>query len=211
MAGMTFLEIQTAVMGTRFDDSQRGDIKTWINDAYWACWTQEEWTFKYATDTVSVTNGSTAVTGVATDVVSVRAFSRGDGETLDSVTQADYQRLYYNPRSPWTGRPDVYTVINGSVFVGPASNETASDYQITYEKEYQALVNDGDVPMIPAGAHEGILVFGALSTGLQTENDFTWSFFQQKYDRSMDTLRRGYLVDRRDQNAVYAADPLGGY
>jgi hypothetical protein len=208
MAGMTFLELQKAVMGTRFDESQRGDIKTWINATYWRAWTLEEWTFRNATDTVSVTAGSTAVSGLASDVLIVRSFQRGDGEDLTSLEPPDWQRLYNDPRSVVTGLPEAYTVINGAVSVGPASSESASDYLIVYEKEYTALSADADVPALPAGCHEDVLVFGAIARGLKTENDFTWQFFQQTSDDAIDTLRRGYLRDRRDTNQAYAPDPL---
>lgn len=205
----TFLELQTAVMGTRFDESQRGDVKTWINDAYWQAWTQEEWIFRVATDTVIVTANSNVVTGLATDVANVRSLQRSDGVSLDSMDPTDFERRYNSPSSTFTGTPEAYTVINGVVYVGPTSNVSASDYLMVYEKEYTALSADGDVPALPTGCHEGILVFGAIATGLQTENDFTWQFFQQKYDRTLDTLRRGYLSDRRDTFQSYTADPLG--
>lgn len=207
----TFLELQTAVMGTRFDESQRGDVKTWLNATYWRAWTLEEWTFRYATTNVSVTTGSKTVTGLPSDLQNVRSLQRGDGESLTSLDVPDYQRLYNDPRATWSGLPTDYTVLDGVVLVGPASSETASDYLLVYEKEYTALVNDGDVPALPLGSHEDVLVFGAIARGLKTENDFTWQFFQQTADDGIDVLRRGYLRDRRDTNQSYTADPLGWY
>lgn len=195
-------------MGTRFDESQRGDVQTWINATYWRAWTLEEWTFRYATDAVTVTAGSTAVSGLAADVAIVRSFQRGDGESIDSMEPTDFQRLYNDPRVTVTGLPEAYTIINGSVFVGPASSETATDYLIVYEKEYTALSADIDIPALPTGCHEDVLVFGAIARGLKTENDFTWQFFQQTADDGIDTLRRGYLQNRRDTNQAFAPDPL---
>lgn len=205
---MNFLQLQAAVMGTRFDDSQRGDVKTWINATYWRAWTLEEWTFREATESVTVTAGSKTVTGLTADVAIVRSFQRGDGDDIMSLDPVDFQRLYNDPRAPWTGLPEAYTIINGVVSVGPASSETASDYLIVYEKEYTALSADGNTPLLPEGCHEDVLVFGAIARGLKTENDFTWQFFQQTADEGIDTLRRGYLTNRRDTNQAFPPDPL---
>jgi hypothetical protein len=211
MAGLTFVQIQAAVMGTRFDESQRGDVKTWINDSYFQCWHAERWTFRKGTDLVTVTTGSSVVSGIATDVERVDSFLKSDGSALQYLDPRPFQSRYYNATSPLTGPPESYTIINGAISVGPVSNETKSDYLITYEKAYTALVNDGDVAMLPEGSHEGILVFGAIATGCQTENDFTWQFFQQKYDRTVATLQGDYLVDQSDDDGAYPRDPIGAW
>jgi hypothetical protein len=207
---MTFLQLQNAVMSDRFDEPQRGDVKTWLNSAYWQLWTLEEWTFRYRTTNVTVTVGSKNVTGAPSNLGVIRSFSRRDGELITPLTQTEYERLYYDQTQTWTGYPCHYTVINGSVLVGPASSETASDYLIVDERAYTSLANDGDTAAIPEGS-ELALVFKASATGLKLQNDYTWQFHEQDYQEQLDALRRGYLVDRRDQNASYAADPLGGY
>lgn len=205
---MTFLQLQNAVMNDRFDESQRGDVQNWINAKYWEVWTLEEWTFRYGTDLVSVTTGSQTVGSLPADLENVRSLQRGDGESVDSMDPTDFQRTYNDPRAPWTGLPEAYTVINGVVSVGPASSETAADYLMVYEKEYTKLVADGDIPLLPAGSHEALLVFGPSSLGLKLQNDFTWQFFDQTYQSGLDVLRRGYLRDRRDSYQSYAADPI---
>lgn len=209
MAGQTFLQLQTAVMGTRFDDSQRGDIKTWINAAYWNCWSLERWTFRYATDLVTVTSGSTAVTGLATDVERVFSFQRSDGTKLRYLQPSRFDAAYYNATSPPVGAPEAYTIRAGVITVGPTSNETKTDYELDYEKAYTALVNDSDVPLLPEGSHEGILVFGGIAIGCKTENDFTWQFFQQEVDRTTQTLRADYLEDQSDDDGAYPVDAIG--
>lgn len=207
---MNYLALQNAVMSDRFDESQRGDVKTWINARYWQLWNEEEWTFRYATATVSVTAGSKTVTGLPSDFLIARSLQRGDGDSLVSLPATEFERVYYNARTTETGLPEAYTVIGGTIFVGPAANETASDYQLVYQREYTALSADGDTPAIPVGAHE-MLVFGASAMGLQLQNDYTWQFQEQLYQDQLATLRKGYLSDRRDVNAAYAADPLGDY
>jgi len=206
----TFLELQNAVMSDRFDESQRGDVKTWINDCYWDVWHLEEWSFRYATATVSVTAGSQNVTGTPTDLAIVRSFQRGDGYGLVALDPVEFQRAYYDARTTDSYLPEAYTVIDGAILVGPVSSETATDYQLVYEREYTALSADNDVPALPAGAHL-TLIFGAASTGLKLQNDYTWQFFEQQFQDRLNTMRRAYLRDLRDVNTAYAADPLGDY
>lgn len=205
---LTFLQLQASVMSDRFAEEQRGDVKNWINAGYWQTWAAEEWTFKYGTSTVSVTSGSTAVSGLPADFAVARSLQRGDGTIFEYLTPTEWQRGYYSPRAPYTNLPDSYTIINGQMFVGPASSETASDYLLVYEKEFTALVNDGDTPAIPSGA-DMALVFKASATGLKLQNDFTWQFHEQDYQEQLDAMRRSYLVNVRDRGGSYAADPLG--
>jgi hypothetical protein len=208
MAQMTFLQLQAAVMSDRFDEAQRGDVRNWINAAYWDTWSLEEWVFRYATADVNVTSGSTAVTGLPSDFGTVRNFQRGDGGVIEWLDPVEWQRRYYNPRSPSVGLPQHYTVTNGVVTVGPASTETASDYQLVYEKEFTTLVNDGDLHKLPPGS-DFVLVFGAAVLGLQIQNDFTWQFIEQKRQALVDSLKRAYLANTRDKNQAYAGDVLG--
>jgi hypothetical protein len=205
----TFLELQADVMGDRFVEGQRDDVKRWINSTYWRVWTLEEWTFRYATANVTVTSGSQTVTNLPADLGLIRVFQRGDGTPLTWMEPEDFARVYHDPRASWTGLPEAYTVLNGVVSVGPASSETASDYQIEYEREWVKLVNDGDVPLLPDGCLSDILVAGPVALGQKEQNDFTWQFLFQTFQDGLDALRRGYLVSARDAYQSLPADPLG--
>lgn len=209
MAGLTFLELQAAVMGDRFRENQRGDVKSWINSTYWSAWSAERWTFRYATDLVTVTAGSNAVSGIAADVERVDSFQTSTGVRLQYLNPRRFEVDYYNAVSPSTGAPEAYTIIAGAVYVGPVSSESRSDYLMTYEKAYTALVNDGDVPLLPEGSQFSVLVFGAQALGLKLQNDFTWQFAEQTYMAGMDALRSDYLSDESDDDSVYPADPIG--
>lgn len=211
MAGMTFLQMQTAVMGTRFSEDQRGDVKSWINTRYWQAWSAERWTFRYATDLVTVTTGLQTVSGVAADFQRALSLERSNGDGLRYLEPRRFQARYYNATQTVTGIPEAYTILAGVLTVGPASSETKTDYLLTYEKTYTALVNDADVPALPEGCHDILLVSGATAIGLKRQNDFTWSFFEQDVDRALDTLRGDYLSDESDDDSSYPADPLGSY
>jgi hypothetical protein len=209
MAKLTFLELQQAVMGDRFSEDQRGDVKSWINARYWGVWSMERWTFRFGIDLVTVTSGSEAVTGVAADVERVHSFLRSDGTPLQYVNQREFEARYYNDVTPLVGPPEAYTLRSGSVFVGPASNETKNDYELDYEKAYTALSADTDVTLLPEGADLSLLVFGAQSLGLKLQNDFTWQFAEQTFMDALETLRSDYLSDASDDDGGYPRDAIG--
>ncbi len=191
---MTFKEIQDAVLSDRFDESQRGDAKHWVNHRYAWIWALEEWNFQYGTDDVTVTSGSQAVTGVTSDLAAVLTLQRSDGTPLVPLSPADFYGHYYG--STQTGSPEAFTVVNGAVMVGPTSNETATTYRLVYEKEPTLLVADNDVPAIPAGFHFA-LVHGGAAEGLKLQNDPTFQAFEQDFQASITAMRRKYLSNVR--------------
>jgi hypothetical protein len=203
---VNFLALQGKVMSDRFDESQRGDVKDWINAAYWQLWSVENWTFVQARVTnASVTSGVNTLGGVPADLNTARSLMRGDGTPVHQLPMLELEQRFYDPRSPSIGLPECYADLAGVIYLGPIPNETASDYELVYDKEFTALVNDADVPAIPSGAHEA-LVFGASVLGLQLQNDFTWQFHEQRFNEFIDGLRRNYLevaTERRLQVPAY--------
>ncbi len=180
-------------MADRFDESQRGDVKNWLNSAYWQIWSLENWTFVQGkVENASVTSGVPTLGGLPADLNTVRSVIRGDGTPVKQIPVNELERMYYDPRSKIIGLPEHYAVLNGTVLLGPIPNETAADYQIVYDKEYTSLVNDADIHMLPGGA-DMALVFKASATGLKLQNDFTWQFHEQDYQEQLDALRRNYL------------------
>jgi hypothetical protein len=211
MAGMNFLQLQDAVMGDRFDDSQRGDVKSWINSAYWSAWSAERWTFRNKTVQVGVTAGLQTVTGIPTDFQRAESLQNAQGMGLQYLEPRRFYARYYDDTQTITGLPESYTILDNVFTIGPASSETRSDYLLTYETAYTALFLDTDVPLLPEGSHVQVIVFGATATGLKTQNDFTWQFFIQEYMAGLDSLRSDYLSDESDDDAAYPIDPLGAY
>jgi hypothetical protein len=61
------------------------------------------------------------------------------------------------------------------------------------ELEFEPLVADSDVPLLPEGFHN-ILVHGGSSEGLREENDPTWQGFEQDYQAGLVDLKAGYLT-----------------
>ena len=193
MALQTFLDMQNAAMADRFDESQRGSVKNWLNSAYWQLWSVENWTFvQGVVSNASVTSGVQTLGGVPADLNTVRSLIRGDGTPIHQMPMLELQDRYYSPRSLQFGLPEQYADLNGVIYLGPIPNETSADYQLIYDKEFTALINDMDVPAIPVGA-EMAIVFKASATGLKLQNDFTWQFHEQDYQEQLDALRRNYL------------------
>jgi len=193
---VNFLEIQNAVIADRFDQSDRGDIKNWINDCYDTIVSGEEWTFKTATDPVTVTANSSTVTGLPSDLGVVLELARADGTPLEYLTSAVFENTYYGITT--TGIPQHYTLYGATVKVGPVSSETSTAYQLLYEKDQTPLSADADVPILPTGTHMA-LVYGAAAIGLMLREDPNGPGLEQKFDKRLAQMRRRYLVTHREK------------
>jgi hypothetical protein len=202
---MTFSDLVGEVRSLRFDSSMDASIKQWINQAYATVWNADEWTFKYATSAVTVTTGSTQVSGLPADFGIALGLWRADGYPLRWMTPKDYDNLYYGALD--TGAPTFFTIINGSIFVGPTSNETSASYNLLYEKRLTPLTADADEPAIPA-QHHYLLVTGALSLGLALVNDFTYQFMEGKFQEGIQDMRKEWLNDQRGDVAQWGRDSL---
>lgn len=205
---MNFKAIQDAVMNDRFDESQRGDIKNWINHRYGWVWALENWTFKKRIlSSLSVSAGSQLLGGLPSDLGVILAISRADGQTLRYLPPRDFAEQYYGNTSQ--SPPMHYTVIAGVVFVGPTSSETSSAYQLIDEPRITLLAGDNDVPTLPQEFHFA-LVHGGAAEGLKLQNDFTWQFFEQDFQASITAMRQEYLADQRGDFMQYGADDIDG-
>lgn len=208
---MDFISIQNAVIADAFGESKRADVKQWINFRLGWMWDVDEWTFKMGTDLVTVTTGSQAVTSVPTDFATALAIYKSDGAPLEAVTEPrEFYRRYYNATSTSTGEPEAFTVIGSSIFVGPTSSVTKTDYQLVYEKAPTLLSANSDVPAIPAQYHMA-LVHGGKAEGLKLMNIPLWESFDQDFQAAITAMRRQYLVGIRgasEQFGAYRADTI---
>lgn len=202
---MSFSDLVTEVETIRFSAAQSTQIQRWINDRYAALWNSEEWIFKYATDAVTVTTGSSAVSGLASDVGIPIGFWRADGYPLHYLPPRDFFNIYAGATD--TGAPAYYTMLNQAITVGPISNETSATYTLAYQKRLTALVADSDTPAIPA-EHHYLLVYGALYTGLALYNDFTFQFSKELWDQGIAEMKREWLVDQRGEATVWGRDQV---
>lgn len=200
---MTFRQIVDAVLSDRFAESQRSDAKTWVNHRYWWLWSLEPWTFRFATADVTITAGSQTVTGVPTDFLMAHALITDDGTSLGALPDTRSFLESYYPSSDETGDPEAFTVVGGTLMVGPTPQASAT-YRLLYEREFTELVDDADVPALPAGSHFA-LVHGGAAEGLKLQNDPTWQSFEQDFQASLTVLRQGYLVSVKGASTQFGA------
>lgn len=195
--GTSYLELQNGVL-ERFEEADRAAAKRWLNLVYAWVMGAEEWTFRIATDLVSVTSGSQTVGSVPADLGPVLSFQRADGEPLEWRTPKQFFDAHYDALQPHTAGPDIYTRIADALLVGPSSDETRSDYQIVYERRITELAADADVPLLPAPYH-WMLVPGAQAVGQAGANDPSAALNDQVFARSLDSLRTEYLAPVRGE------------
>src|SRR6266498_496449 len=186
---MTFLELQQellAVAAARFKEGQRNSAKFWINNRYAAVWGLEDWTFRKATGTITVTAG---VASAPTDFGKPIGIWASDGTRLDYVDP----RAYYDATIGATisTSPAFFTMVNGV----PQIPVTAGTFTTHYDKKLTLLSADSDVPALPV-EHHYMLVHGATYVGSVQVSDFTYQFAQQQWQNNIDEMRQNYLDDQ---------------
>ncbi len=204
-APMTLADLVAEVKTIRFNAQQGSQIQRWLNDRLAALWNAEEWVFKYAKTTVTVTAGSSTVGGLPTDMGVPVGFYRADGTPILHRPPRDFYNQYAGGTD--TGAPVHYTALNQALTVGPVSNETSSSYTLVYQRRMSLLTTDTDVPAIPT-EHHYLLVTGALSMGCRLYNDFTWTFQEQAWQQGIQEMRAEWLVDQRGEAGVWGRDPV---
>lgn len=194
---MTFVEIVNAVLADAFAEARRTDAKRWVNFRLAWIWDVGDWTFADGTDAVTVTAGSQVVTGVASDIAVVYGMWRSDGTPLLPIEKyADFANAYVGTGNATTGLPEAYTVLGTSIFVGPTSSETNSNYLLAYQKAPTLLVNDSDTPGIPAGYHIA-LVHGGKAEGFKLTNVPLAAAFDADFQAAITAMQHKYLDANR--------------
>lgn len=196
---MNFKAIQDAVLVDAFAEGKRAEAIKWINSRYsWLC-DLESWTFMQGTAAVTVTSGSQLVSNLPTDFGIAVGLIDQYGASLECLRDAaEFYSRYTNPSAPTTGQPEAYTVIGGSILVGPTANVTSTAFTLLYEKTAAALVNDSDTPIIPAGYHVA-LVHGGKAAGFRLTNIPLADQFDAEFRGHIDAMRAKYLTAMRDK------------
>lgn len=202
---MTLQDLIAEVQSLRFTNGDSTQITRWINDRYAALWNADEWTFKYAKQNVTAIAGSNMLTGIPSDFGISLGLWRSDGFPLRWMPPKAYENIYQGATD--TAAPQFFTVIDQTIYLGPTSNETASDYLLLYQRRLTPLVNSTDTPAIPS-EHHYLLVTGALSLGLMLNNDFTFQFLQSGWQQGIEEMRREWLNDQRGDVAQWGRDDV---
>jgi hypothetical protein len=110
--------------------------------------------------------------------------------------------MYIGTGNASTGLPEAYTVQGTTIYVGPTSSETSANYLLHYQKAPTLLVNDSDVPGIPAGYHLA-LVHGAKAEGFKLTNVPLAAAFDADFQAAITAMQRKY-VDASKPRVVQA-------
>lgn len=193
---MTFLELQNAVLA-RFEQSERDNVKRWLNLFYGQVWALERWSFRLGQAYVSVTPGSTAIGLLPDDTGQVTGLLNGRGERLTPLPPDVWNDLYRAMAlQAQTGLPEAYTIINGVPQVGPPSSEDSTSYRLEYFKRLTQLAEDDDEPATP-DEFDWMLVAGASAIGQTHTQDPTAALQDPVILRALDSMRRDFLTDLR--------------
>src|SRR5437667_185252 len=119
---MTFLELQNELLPAgvgntaRFKETQRTSVKRWLNDRYAEVWGLEDWTFRKAASTVTVTSGSNVLAAPA-DLGIVLGLFDDQGAKISYVSPDVYFGRHLGPVV--TADPSVHTIVNRQILLDP--------------------------------------------------------------------------------------------
>lgn len=209
---MTFKQIQDAVIADAFTETDRANVKVWINTRGAMLWGLDEWAFTKASALVTVTAGSGAVTNMPTDFSTVLDLFRDDGTKLKAYEEyREFANIYLGTNNSSVGVPEAYTVLGEqSLIVGPLSSVASGNYLLAYENAWTDLVNDADVPALPPDCHLA-LVHGAKSEGFTLKSILLADPFEKMWQSYIETMGRTHLTALR--GAQHQTPPYrpGGY
>lgn len=201
--GMTFVQIQNAVLADSFTESKRNDAKNWIVARHAWLWDLEQWTFKFTTANVVFTAGSQLVGSVPADFHIAIALYDSTGNPVPAIK--DFREFFdrYNANlQNGSGVPEAFTVVGGQLFVGPAGDGSAG--LLVYEKAKPALVADGDPSGLPDG-YDLALVHGGKAEGFKLANIPLWQGFDDDFNAHANAMRRNWLTGIRGQAPQFGA------
>lgn len=189
---MTYKAIVDAVLDAGFTESDRADAQRWVQFRHAWLWDLADWSFKYATATVTFTSGSQTVGSLPTDFHAAVALYDSTGDLVAPVGDLqDFYRSYNANLNNGTGSPEAWTVIDSTLLVGPAGD--GSTGILIYEKAKPTLSADSDTTGLPDG-YDLALVHGGKAEGfkLKIVPDLAASF-DEDFTAAANALQRGYL------------------
>lgn len=189
---MTYRQIVDAVLAQGFDESDRTDAQNWVQFRHSWLWDLDDWTFKYGTATVTFTAGSQTVGGLPSDFHAGVALYDSIGGFVRPI--GDYREFFtsYNANlQNGTGTPEAWTVLGGTMLIGPAGDGTTG--VLIYEKAKPTLSADSDSTGLPDG-YDLALVHGGKAEGfkLKIVPDLAQSF-DEDFTAAANALRQSYL------------------
>jgi hypothetical protein len=190
---VNFLEIQDEVISDRFGQDRRARVKNWINYRYGRLWAAADWSFKMQVTSMVVPGGTNAFSRAGMgDIISIQDSTQGLGYYR---LEAYYPDEFHEHAVPTQAVPSAFTVIGDTIYFNSAldSNRT---FTIVSKVPFASLSQDTDEPLIPEEFHY-LLVMGAASEGLRSENDPSWQGFEDDYAQGVENMKSEYLSTSR--------------
>lgn len=195
--GMSFKELQDAVLADGFSEAKRGDCKNWIIARHAWLWDLEEWQFRFGTASVGFTASSQIVGAMPSDFAIALAVYDSSGQPLRAMRDLRLFLDQYNAGlANGTGSPEAFTVIGGQLMVGPAGD--GSSGTLLYEKSKPVLDGDDDTTGLPDG-YDLALVYGGKAEGFKLTNVPLYQSLDDDFTAATNALRRNYLTGVRGQ------------
>lgn len=198
------------VLKDSFPSGRRGDALKWVQYRVGLIWANDEWEFVQASkNDVTITAGDNTLADLPDDMGPVVGIIPPNRDPLVPYDEyRDFADLYIGPGARQPGLPEAFCVVDGTVYVGPTSTETA-DYQLIYERTPPTVADD-TTPIDMPDPFEGAIVDGAKARGFTLTNDPLGAGFEAACQAGLVSLRRLYLRSMRGTGTQAPAYRPGG-
>lgn len=198
------------VLQDAFPASRRVQALKWVQYRVGLIWANDEWEFVQATkNDVTITAGDNTLAALPVDMGPVLAIIPPLRDPLQPIDEyRDFADIYIGPGAMQPGLPEAFNVLDGVVYVGPQSTETA-DYQLVYER-IPPIITDTTDPIDMPDPFEGAIVDGAKARGFTLTNDPLAAGFENACQLGLVALRRLYLRSMRGTATQHPAYRPGG-
>ena len=225
---LSFKTLQDLALENGFTESNRADMKNFINFRYGWLVGLEEWTFRRSLAAVTFTAGQNTLGNLPSSFgtgsgVAV-TLQTSDGTQLGSMDWGDFNERYFGTQVS-SGTPQAFTVVSGfsggafgtQIYIGPTpqANDTGQlQYLLglchldnTGAVQPGPMVSDTDYPILPP-EHHVALVLGAKASGFRLTNVPMAQQLEQDFSNSLAAMRANYLEDIRADTGSMPLDQI---
>jgi hypothetical protein len=207
---MTFDDLADAVIRNRFQESNRTDVKLWLNASYTAIWQEADWYFKHVTAAPWTVTAGDDAPAMFSDFAEAEGVFNENGEPLIYLPQKQLEDNYLGDDG--SGSSEAYTVVGREIILAPTPATTRT-YYLSYRRRIShvdvggsaaagVMSEDGDQPIWGA-EFDYLLVADAQLTGELLHKDPQAAQTQVVRDRMLDSLKRDSLHSMQSSEPVF--------
>ena len=210
---MQLSDLRTAIQALGYGSDTETEQNYFINQAYREVCSSDRWQFLEAQNTSGTITVNNNTAPLPTDAnggpaVMIDAVRLGIGAptnsnyqyNLDNV-EPEAMRDLETDFNDVVGTPEKWSIIANEFHFWPYPDQTYNIY-VDYSESPADLVNDADVPVIPAQFHD-ILVFYAAKILAQRERDiYSAEQWDNVYQQKMQKMREAYLLRQRQTSST---------